>query len=502
MEINKKLKIFIASSSAFVEFNANGSINIEKSNNGKLKPIIEAINQCGFDATPWYENEKFLYKGDTLLSNLIKASKTFDGGIFVLGKDIKKETTDKNVYIPNSNVLLEMGMFLSSRGISRVFMVIDNEVNIEIERPSDLQGYIYTDFITTDFSKEFRNFFSKSFLPSLFDKITFYHGESLTNCLIKNEYKGIKGWKSKGLYIGTESARIWDSIESHDTYNRNISFLEKFVEDCNSCNVDFRDLDNIVSFGSGNGKTDRLLVTEIKKKNDCICYVPIDINPYMAYIAMNEISSIPTRVPFVIIDDFEKNIDHIGNIIENKTHIIGQNNLFSLLGVTFSNLENTEDNIFLKIRNWMGTGDYLLLDALIQNGENTVINELTSLLLSDDFSKPQYKKLIINSIKKKYREDGFFDLTYDDINNISNRAFEYIQISEMETQKLGNYTNVENTRVLDCYLKYNNKKHTLLVAKRYDYKRLLKKIKQYFIVVHSDKNRVTNRGLFLLKVKP
>lgn len=510
--MGKRLKIFIGSSSEYVVKRADGAIDVGKSDNGKLKRIIEALKYCGFEPVPWYY-PTVIDKHDSLLINLIKASKIYDGGVFILGKDIpkserklapKRKLTAE--YIPNSNVLLEMGMFLASKGIHRTFCVVDTDSKSQITLPSDIGGYIYGGLSSTNFKDEFERFFKKNkkeFSPK-YDKITFYIGSELVKKQIKKEYVD---WRSKGLYVGTESAIIWDQIESHDCYNSNIDFISYFIKrSVDNSKFDVMKIDNVVSLGPGNGKTDRALIEEIAKHNDAICYVPVDINSIMAFNASVNISKIPLRVPFAIIDDFEEHTGHISKIIDGKIHEIGENNLFSMLGVTFSNLENTEENLINKLKKWMGKNDILLIDALIKNGDTCeeVSENLRKTLFENASNRPDYKSLIINGVLKKYL-NGKHSIQLEPlhISDIRDNVSNYFEIREIARDRSANYTRVDETMLLECVFKFKGNLAQILIAKRYDFDRLLKKLKEHFSVLDSiDGTKETvsiNRGLFLLR---
>ena len=123
--MKKTLEIFIASSYDYVIKN-DGKIDVEQTNKGKLKPIIDGISCAEFKPVPWWKTIEVIHEGTTFLENLISASKKYDGGIFVLGNDSKNETTGEKG-IPNINVLLEAGMFYASKGIKRTLFIIDGD---------------------------------------------------------------------------------------------------------------------------------------------------------------------------------------------------------------------------------------------------------------------------------------------------------------------------------------------------------------------------------------
>jgi hypothetical protein len=101
----------------------------------KLKVTIESELDEWIDCTIWSDGEIFGLNNSTLHS-LVQASRKFDYGILVASKDDKTNFRGVNVIIPRDNVLFEMGMFLGSLGLTRAFMLVEEECKL----PTDYNG--------------------------------------------------------------------------------------------------------------------------------------------------------------------------------------------------------------------------------------------------------------------------------------------------------------------------------------------------------------------------
>nr|VFK56710.1 MAG: hypothetical protein BECKTUN1418D_GA0071000_10522 [Candidatus Kentron sp. TUN] len=333
-------------------------------------------------------------------------------------------------------------------------------------------------------------------------------------------------WKTKGLYVGTQSAVLWDRIEGHRSYKRYIGFLHAFVDQIahpDGPNKEiYRDIDNIISFGPGGGKTDLALVTRIKAHNDTISYVPIDINPTLASMAATEVSSDGlVRVPFLVADDFESNHRRIKDVIDGNAHELGHRNLFVMLGGTFSNLDETESRFFLKMKDWMGKDDYFLLDVNIYDKDasksQNFVKEMEKALLYERDDAPDYSSFlayaIVNKHPRLYRhtvgtacEDNeqcrkVQRVEDEEILSLS----ELLDIKEIPIEDARQYSHVEETKVLVCRIKDNERAPDLLILRRYCFDAIKKELEKHFEVEAfngiKDYNEEVHRASFLLKLK-
>ncbi|MCH8034204.1 MAG: L-histidine N(alpha)-methyltransferase [Bacteroidetes bacterium] len=456
--MKKTLEIFIASSLDYVN-KSNGKIDVEQTNKGKLKPIIDGIRNAKFIPVPWWDTIKTFQEGNPFLSDLISASRKYDGGVFVFGKDLTDKVTGKG--IPSLNVLMEAGMFYASKGIQRTFIVIDGDYDTSL-LPSDIKGYSIAKLSDErDLEVKIKKFFRRSSEPeeTKFDNITYYisekHSENIKNC-------NYLSWRTKGQYIGSESARIWNKIEGNTSYDINVKELTKFLNRMiDEEKVDFKSIDNIVSLGCGNGRTDNSFLKRLKSINSAICYVPVDINPLMIYYA-SQIISKSIRMPFGIVSDFEEDMSHIKNIINGRKFEIGENNFFTMLGVTFSNLEGQEVDFFNEISELMDQNDYFLLDVSLYCKDDLD-------KLKGDIEDDNYKALLRNSLL--VRE------LIPSIECIDDTKFEFKEIED--PTEISSYTDIDNTKVYCC--EYKNE--VLLISKRYNFDDIKKEIGDVFDLI-------------------
>ena len=503
----KRLRIFVASTSAYVEKNDDGTINEEHSRTGKLKAIIDALDSAELEPIPWWDSKNVMIHGDSFLTNMIRASKIFDGGVFVFGDEPDIDGHNKNDVnnVLNSNVLLEMGMFYASKGKKRTFCVIDKESNFSISSlPTDVSGYHVENITDHNLKEKISDFYSESSNQYDYDTVTFYIGSGISRKILNREY--VK-WQSKALYIGTESANMWDKIEGDDTYEINIDAIHNFLQTAiDNCAVDLRSIDNIISFGCGNGNTDYALITKVKEINDAICYVPVDINAAMAFKSASY-NSETVRIPFAIIDDFEKHNEHIKRIISGKVHEIGEDNLFAMLGVTFSNLEDRESSVLGKIKGWMGKNDYFIVDISLGSDDN---EEFSNQLHNTLTKNVTYRNLLLNSIIKKHfylDGNGIDDIDFGAgfVDELRTNFKDYIRIDDITgTRAAQKHTGVSGTSVFKCNFVMGDNSSTMLISKRYDYNNVKKAIKRSgFSIVHeedADSQDMRKKAIFLLKL--
>jgi len=501
------MKIFIGSSSHYVKLTSDKS-NIDEEETkikSTLYPIITFLRSKGHIVEPWWENG-VLQKGEYLLDSLILKSHSSDAGIFVLRPDdlLKPEevkitkNTSFEVGVPRGNVLIECGMFLGAKGKSRTFILKDGDFS-KIKIPNDILAINYGDLSNKSICNELENFFENEKFKNDNKKTKFYLSNTHTENILTQKYKK---WSSKALYIGSKSARIWKEIEEDDKSLIDKSEVKSFVREIHSnkkIDIDFSKINNVISLGPGCGTFDNEIISEVYKKNKFISYIPIDINPYLAFRATEYVKrkSPDIRIPFAIIEDFEENSKFVSDILQTKFHDLNQSCLFLMLGGTFSNLEGDEENVISKIESWMSKKDFLIIDVFIKESDYTFANDKLRQVQNLPAS---YKDFIINSIEKRH-------LIADNqlMENIKIDLQTYLVASETNRRK--QYTNIESTSVVTYKLKTESNEQDILIAKRYDFENIKYFLTENFNLLHSfnglkdgsvDKS---DRGIFLLQKK-
>ena len=100
-----------------------------------LKQSLENILGDFLEVAIWKDGKIFTLNKGTLDSLMI-AARRFDYGILVATKDDLANTRGREVYIPRDNVMLEMGMFLGSLGLTRAFLIVEELIKL----PTDYNG--------------------------------------------------------------------------------------------------------------------------------------------------------------------------------------------------------------------------------------------------------------------------------------------------------------------------------------------------------------------------
>ena len=100
-----------------------------------VKEII--TKECGdwLECEVWNESGIFTLNKSTL-ENLVKASRRFDYGILIATSDDLALIRLKARSIPRDNVIFEMGLFLGSLGLTRAFLLTQDNCKL----PSDYNG--------------------------------------------------------------------------------------------------------------------------------------------------------------------------------------------------------------------------------------------------------------------------------------------------------------------------------------------------------------------------
>lgn len=99
---------------------------------------LQARLEADFEVTVWDQNV-FRPSGYPL-PNLLERCRATDFAIFVLGPDvIQREASGAEVFAPNPNVLIEIGLFMGALAQERVIIVAPSTFK-KIKMPSDLEG--------------------------------------------------------------------------------------------------------------------------------------------------------------------------------------------------------------------------------------------------------------------------------------------------------------------------------------------------------------------------
>ena len=489
------INVFLASSSKFMPERSSGATTLsyiitllEKDNNVKI--------------TPWWDCNTL--KTGFILTSLNEVVDSFDMGIFVLGQDIQEQSGETIKAWPNHNVIAELAMFYTAgKGI----FVLSEDSQIEI--PSDFKSInqvLFSDQsgIQSGFKKALNELKHPRDINNSYDKCCVYYNPDLSrkfmkfNAPVKTNKPpedDLKEWESRALYVGTKSAYLWNTIERAHTYPEQLAISKftsnktnrKWDADSKIKSLNEIDINNIVSFGPGIGSIDKSLIHSFLPSKPY--YIPVDLNVSLAIESMSEMKK-TNNIPFAIIDDFEEKscYNKLSPILESNKRLIGSNNLFSMLGVTFSNLSMTCDDFFYSMIGLMkDEKDYLLLDVIIWDGLN----------------KKNLKKSISEHIMTKLKDNvGFWKLIQNSIRKKGLKNCNNYQDLEINFFDNGSPEHQRRTTIPDTMIAYiMHKKNIITIAKYYKYESFKKEILEHFDLVASAKYPDLSRGVFLIQKK-
>ena len=100
-----------------------------------LKARLEAELNDALSIDVWNDGKIFSLNKSTLDSLMI-ASRKYDYGVLIATKDDIAKVRGTEHYIPRDNVMLEMGMFLGSLGLTRAFLLVEKFCKL----PTDYSG--------------------------------------------------------------------------------------------------------------------------------------------------------------------------------------------------------------------------------------------------------------------------------------------------------------------------------------------------------------------------
>lgn len=101
----------------------------------KLKAKLETELGEFLSVERWNDGGVFSLNKGTL-DSLMAAARRYDYGVLVATKDDVAKIRDAEHFVPRDNVMLEMGMFLGSLGLTRAFLLVEEHNKL----PTDYNG--------------------------------------------------------------------------------------------------------------------------------------------------------------------------------------------------------------------------------------------------------------------------------------------------------------------------------------------------------------------------
>lgn len=498
----RNIKVFLGSSS---DFNYQNKNNTDRQK--ELKVIVETLHQSypGVIIKPWWEfggTDKYLF--EHVKDNILDC----DFCIFILAKDLElRKKINKRKHIPNSNVLIEIGLALSK---GKRVILLNWDMN-EVLTPSDLQGKFQITTGLTDDKDENLSYIVESFgnilknylndrprntVIKMYNNINIYYDIDLARELSRPNIP--TDWGTKALFIGSKSASLWSIIEGNEQLYTEASVIKNFLgkdglrwdPDSKIQSIDEVVVDNIVSFGPGSGRIDNEILHFFKRGDFKPFYIPIDINITLLSKAITLIdTSANYPVPFAVLDDFEDGscFSQLKRLILSKEHEIHKRNLFSIVGVTFSNYSKDESFFLDGVSEIMQPGDdYLLLDVIAEKKSGTAFVKTV-----DDQIHGIYKEFIVHSIRKRFPKIPR--------NTKEAKLIDGVNVSLIPNSLRSSLTIVPKTQIVQCtYTSSEEETQTLLIAKKYDYLSLKSFLSERFTIEASSYDASNRRGIFLL----
>ena len=351
-------------------------------------------NEIDTEIKPWWDTDT-IKAGSDFFRRVLDLSNICDFGIFILSKDEDNNPTEQ--MISNDNVYIELGAFIANKGLDNSIFILEKGV----KKPSDFSGL---NVVSYDFENDVESILSfidykikaKKINIKNYIDYQLHINKRTTDKIFENKLV-TQNWKSKSAYIGLDSAKTWYTIESNPDYLPGLykEKLKKFIR--NQLKPKIKTIQNIVSLGSGIGTLDTMIVEGISF--DGLKYIPIEINPYLAYRALDNVmnASLPSINSFAIIDDFEEEIAQLSDFLTNRLVRKEEKSLYIMLGSTFCNIDNSES--FLKgYCALIDNNDFFLIDASTFSENYDLESDLNGRLISTSVIL-----MLIHSIEFKYQ---------------------------------------------------------------------------------------------------
>jgi len=388
----------------------------------QLYAVQELLSDSA-DIVPWTQANFELTK--STLSSIERELRKSDFGIFIFSPDDKLLTGGEERFTTRDNVILELGLFMGHLGRDRVFILCPDKLEA-FKIPSDLLGITFAmyaasaDDIKIELGKAVtgirraikqhgikeENYRLKRRIVNVPERgSTKYIDITADAALYVADYRHeypkelrrriIAGEMvpTKYLYRTEQGSIHWLAICKRGKYNfykDSLSLLRSNVAALVSHCVNTlgtKEID-IVSLGSGNGVKDNILLREFSKglsRSEYIYYYPVDISDTLIEEAVRNslgkgIDKSKIRLK-ALLADFMK-LSAVQGYYEERP----ANNLFSILGNTLGNTEETD--IVSSVADGMLPGDLVLLEV-----DTSEANDQDSFLRDQDYMMHDFTPL-------------------------------------------------------------------------------------------------------------
>lgn len=358
-------KVFIASSTDAVA-------------DGVTEQLVEALTAAGMTPKRWDAGSVFPAGGATI-DSLLSVYEWADAAIFILHCDDlqvrsyrSKSPQPMTYVIGRDNVLFEYGLGIMALGKERCFGLYENRVR----QISDLAGitnetYAYHETNSESLVRSCKNLSNsvreKLDAPSKIENGSIKIISSPTLWDGSESPYPPQGWNQRALYIGKEGARSWLQLASSEAYMPRHTAGQQNVALSNLCEKINPMPGIVVSLGCGDARTDKAVLHRLSKRTNKLIYLPVDLNETLVRNAIQQIRNIGVSVPVGFQCDFEDD----GPVFLSRELSIYPKwpKLITLLGGTFTNLDESLLGFLDRIRNMLHDDDHFLFDATIQGVE-------------------------------------------------------------------------------------------------------------------------------------
>lgn len=440
--------------------------------------IAIKLSERGFDIRRWWES---ISPGQYTMNALVSLAQSVDAAIFLMTQDDIVNFRNIKTIQPRDNVLIEYGLFLGHLSQERTIILKEKG---DLKLASDISSITYEnleDDITSTSDKliaHLQKIFStkdKSIKAKIIPTVIDW------DVMVKQLLPGIPSdWRSTALYLGAEGAKNWikrledfddERVKLENRVVNNIIHLLKNAE-----------IRTLVSFGPGNGDTDKEVIAHQMNRESWLRYIPVDINEYLLSTTTTKVSEL-VEVPVSIQSDFEKRLAFIKNTLNDYAkHPI----TYALFGGTFGNMDGFETPFLNTLKSFLETGDQILLDITIKGENWSEQNDYKY-----DTTKYSYgvKQFICSGISKRTNEN-----IQDLINKFSERIHFIRGESDIPDTDTIHIASIKEKYILLTQRRYNFKSTVDWISKNLGFE-VISQMESY------DNEKVLGVGLLLLKAK-
>lgn len=339
----------------------------EAKEKGTAELVAKALFELDFYPIGWWRTAK---PGEFTLDQLRDLSDDVDAAILIWDADDTLWHRGKQYSMTRDNCLLEYGLFVSKLGRLRTGLLVKEQVKL----PSDITGinvikYRDRDPITP--INELVRTLVKNTRPTYREVVPISVDGSIERKILRLETIP-NNWGNRALYCRDEGAQNWLEVLNDPEYllssyaESDFALKSLRLEALKKLDCSPKDCNLIISFGPGDGRTEREVLQSLLFEYQCsFQWVPVDISHGLLTCAIHKLKK-EISIPLAIQGDFEEGqafiFEQIKEVAKEIEHVPYSPRLFTLLGSTFGNLDEREGQFIINLKGRLHQGDYLLFD--------------------------------------------------------------------------------------------------------------------------------------------